>query len=104
MSKVTAILLLGIATIRVIGQEPAYPDLVKDESSLQMLFERLYGDTLQDPQPILDSIAIMMPEVLVKPGAMEFSWKGLNRIGVITSDDDRIRIFTCCRFHLIRIK
>lgn len=94
MSKVIAILLLGIATIGIIAQEPAYPELVKAESNLQMLFNRLYSDTLQDPQPILDSIAIMMPEVLVKPGAMEFPWKGLNRIGIITSDDGRIRIFT----------
>jgi hypothetical protein len=94
MLKVAAILLLGISTFRVIAQEPEYPDLVKAENRLQSLFNGLYGDTLQDPEPILDTIAIVMPEVLSKDGAMEYPWKGLDRIGVITSDDGRIRIFT----------
>jgi hypothetical protein len=35
-----------------------------------------------------------MPEALSAEGAMDFSWKGLTRIGVVTSDDQMIRIFT----------
>lgn len=94
MSKVVFILLLGIITVHVNSQEPAYPDLVRAESRLQTLFNQLYDDTLPDLQPTLDSIELLMPDILGRAGAMEFPWSGLNRIGVITSGDGSIRIFT----------
>jgi hypothetical protein len=76
------------------GQDPAYMELVQKEAELNSLFERLYSDTLSSPDPLLKQIETIMAEALVLDGAMVFPWSRLDRIGVITSDDGRLRIFT----------
>jgi hypothetical protein len=76
------------------AQEPQYLDLVKSESMLQDLFMQLYSDSLSDPEPVLATILDVMPTALSVEGAMDFPWAGLNRIGVVSSDDGRIRFFT----------
>ncbi len=76
------------------AQEPDYLQLVKGEHELQGLFEQLYSDSLTNPGMVLERIQSMMPEILAFPGAMEYSWSKLDRIGVKTSDDRLMRIFT----------
>jgi hypothetical protein len=61
---------------------------------LQDLFVQLYSDSLSDAEPVLNTILDVMPGALSAEGAMEFPWKGLNRIGVVSSKDEQIRIFT----------
>jgi len=84
--------MLGMVSLR--AQEIQYLDLVKSESRLQDLFVRLYTDSLSDVEPVLSSLLEFMPQALSAEGAMEYSWSGLNRIGVVTSENGRIRFFT----------
>lgn len=76
------------------AQEPNYLDLVKSESLLEDLFAQLYADSLSDRDQVLSSILEIMPEALSAEGAMDYPWKGLTRIGVVSSDDQMVRIFT----------
>ena len=76
------------------GQKPVNPGLIRAENRLDSLFEVLYADSLSDPDPVLEQILAIMPGALALEGAMEFPWSKLDRIGVKTSEDNRIRIFT----------
>ena len=78
----------------VSAQGPDSLDLLKSEILLEDLFVQLYSDSLSDREQVLTTILDIMPDVLASEGAMEFPWNGLNRIGVVTSDDQLIRIFT----------
>jgi hypothetical protein len=94
MSRFIFIVLSFLLVVTVRGQDPQYLDLVKAESMLQDLFIQLYSDSLSDPEPVLTTILDVMPEALSTDGAMDFPWTGLNRIGVVSSEDDMIRVFT----------
>lgn len=76
------------------AQDPGYLELVRVETELNTLFNRLYADTLSSKEPVLDQIGEIMPEALALNGAMNFPWTRLDRIGVITSEDGRVRVFT----------
>lgn len=78
----------------VISQGPESQDLLKSEILLEDLFVQLYSDSLSDREQVLTTILDIMPDVLASEGAMDFPWNGLSRIGVVTSDDQLIRIFT----------
>lgn len=94
MSRIFSFFLLIVVSYSGGAQDLEYPELVEVESSLKSLFDHLYSDTLADPEPVLDSIEMIMPGALALTGTMEFPWKRLDRIGVIPSEDGRIRIFT----------
>lgn len=91
-SAFTVLLLTGL--VSSFAQDVQYLNLVKQESRLQDLFVQLYSDSLSEVEPVLSSLLEIMPEALSAEGAMEFPWSGLNRIGVVTSDDQKIRLFT----------
>ena len=76
------------------AQEPEYLEFVKSETRLRQLFSRLYTDSLSDVDVVLDSIRIEMTEALSMQGSMDFPWMRLDKIGIITSEDNRLRIFT----------
>ncbi len=76
------------------AQEPEYLEFVKSETRLQQLFSRLYTDSLSDVDAVLDTIRIEMTEALSIQGSMDFPWMQLDKIGIITSEDNRLRIFT----------
>ncbi len=76
------------------AQEPEYLKFVKSETRLQQLFSRLYTDSLSDVDAVLDTIRIEMTEALSMQGSMDFPWMRLDKIGIITSEDLRLRIFT----------
>ena len=76
------------------AQEPEYLEFVKSETRLQQLFSRLYTDSLSDVDAVLDTIRIEMTEALSMQGSMDFPWMRLDKIGIITSEDKRLRIFT----------
>lgn len=76
------------------GQQSGYLEMVRAEEQLHLLFNRLYSDSLSDRETILNRIHEIMPEALSMDGAMDFPWSRLDRIGVVTSDDEQIRIFT----------
>jgi len=76
------------------AQGPEYLKLVKSEAQLEDLFIQLYSDSLSDRGQVLTTILDIMPDALALEGAMDFPWNGLSRIGVVTSDDKMIRIFT----------
>lgn len=101
MFRYTHIVLSFILVTTLDAQEPQYLDLVKSESMLQDLFIQLYSDSLSDPEPVLATILDVMPAALSVEGAMDFPWTGLNRIGVVGSEDGRIRFFT---WHLMEDK
>lgn len=94
MYRFTLIIFCLFLTASLRAQEPQYLDLVKSESMLQDLFVQLYSDSLSDVEQVLTTILDVMPDALSAEGAMEFPWSGLNRIGVISSDDGLIRFFT----------
>ncbi len=83
----------GVSTV-LFSQDPSYLELVKAESDLQQLFNLIYSDTIIDQEPVLEEILQRMSAALELEGAMEYPWHGLERIGVITSDDRRLRVFT----------
>ena len=76
------------------AQEPEYLEFVKSETRLQQLFSLLYTDSLSDVDAVLDKIRIEMTEALSMQGSMDFPWMRLDKIGIITSEDNRLRIFT----------
>ena len=76
------------------AQEPEYLEFVKSETRLQQLFSRLYTDSLSDVDAVLDTIRIEMTEALNMQGSMGLPWMRLDKIGIITSEDNRLRIFT----------
>jgi hypothetical protein len=76
------------------AQEPEYLEFVKAEKRLQTLFNQLYSDSLSDKESFLDTLQKEMPLVLGKIGSMDFPWKGLDKIGIISSEDEKIRVFT----------
>ena len=94
MLRILFISLSLALTCLVSAQEAQYLDLIKSEALLEDLFNQLYADTLSDREQVLTSILDIMPEALSAEGALDFPWKGLTRIGVITSDDQMLRIFT----------
>jgi hypothetical protein len=87
------IILLQLS-IPTFAQTPEYIKLVKAEKDLKELFDNLYSDSLSAPDSILSRIQKLMPAALSSEGAMEFPWSKLDNIGVITSEDGVIRIFT----------
>lgn len=94
MARAFTILILLLFTVSIQAQKPEYLTLVKSESHLQDLFGQVYSDTLSDVEPVLDSIRSVMRVALSEPGSMDFPWSGLNRIGRVSSEDLRVRIFT----------
>jgi len=85
---------LILACSHLMGQDHDFLELQKAEIQLERLFSELYSDTLPDTEPVLREIDFLMPEALTMPGAMDYPWSGLSRIGVRSSDDNHIRIFT----------
>ena len=81
-------------TLSMQAQKPEYLTLVKAESELQDLFTQLYSDSLSEKEAVLDSIMVLMRVSLAEPGSMDFPWGGLTQIGVISSEDLKIRAFT----------
>lgn len=94
MTRLRFIPIWLMISLSVHSQETSYLELVKAESGLQSLFDRLYSDSLSEVEPLLDSIHILLPEALSLEGSMEFPWKRLDKIGILNSDDGRLRIFT----------
>jgi hypothetical protein len=94
MDRLLAILLSLFFAVSIQAQKPEYLALVKSESHLQELFNQLYSDTLSDVEPVLDSIRAVMNFTLSGPGSMDFTWNGLKRIGIVTSEDKKVRVFT----------
>ncbi|MEN8203649.1 MAG: hypothetical protein ABFS28_13715 [Bacteroidota bacterium] len=94
MSRFALIILSVLLTVSLHAQEPQYLNMVKAEAMLQDLFVQLYSDSLSEVEPVLTTILDVMPNALSADGAMDFTWTGLNRIGVVSSDDGRIRFFT----------
>jgi hypothetical protein len=94
MTKTVFIFLLCVMPVSLFSQETDYLVMVKSETRLQDLFNRLYSDTIADVEPILDSIRNEMTEALSMQGSMDFPWSKLDRIGIINSEDKQIRVFT----------
>jgi hypothetical protein len=94
MTRLRFIPIWLLISLSVYSQETSYLELVKAESGLQSLFDRLYSDSLSEVEPLLDSIHILLPEALSLEGSMEFPWKRLDKIGIVHSEDGRLRIFT----------
>ncbi len=88
------IVVLLSAALMSSAQSPDYLELVKKETQLETWFEILYSDTLSDPGPVLEKILNVMSGALSMEGAMEYPWSKLDRIGVIRSEDKRLRVFT----------
>jgi hypothetical protein len=83
-----------VAKAVILAQDSAHLELVRAENRLHSLFLTLYTDSLANTDTTLEQILEIMPEALVLPGSMEYPWNQLDRIGVITSDDGMLRIFT----------
>lgn len=94
MTRFVSILLFILIPLSLFSQEPEYLEFVKAEARLQGLFTQLYSDSLSDEQSLLDSIRVEMTKALSMQGSMDFPWNRLDRIGVITSEDGRMRVFT----------
>ncbi len=94
MTRFTVFFCTLLIPLVLCAQEPEYLEFVKSETRLQQLFSRLYTDSLSDVDAVLDTIRIEMTEALSIQGSMDFPWMHLDKIGIITSEDNRLRIFT----------
>ena len=94
MARAFTILIPLLFAVSIQAQKPEYLTLVKSELQLQELFNQVYSDTLSDVDIVLDSIRAVMRVALSEPGSMDFPWSGLNRIGVVGSEDRIVRVFT----------
>jgi len=94
MARFAFILISFLIPLSLSAQEPNYLELVKAETRLQMLFNQLYSDSLSDKDLYLDTIRSEITESLSMQGAMDYPWSRLDRIGLITSADQKLRIFT----------
>ena len=94
MARFTIFFLTFLIPLALWAQEPGYLEFVKAETKLEALFNQLYSDSLSDVEPLLDTIREEMAGVLSMEGSMDFPWNRLDKIGIITSEDLRIRIFS----------
>jgi hypothetical protein len=94
MVRFTIFFLTCLIPLALWAQEPDYLEFVKAETSLEALFNQLYSDSLSDVEPLLDTIREEMSGALSMEGSMDFPWNRLDKIGIITSEDLKMRIFT----------
>jgi len=94
MARFISVFLTLFIPLALWAQEPDYLEFVKAEKRLQTLFNQLYADSLSEKELLLDTLQKEMPLVLAKEGSMDFPWSGLDKIGIISSKDEKIRIFT----------
>jgi len=94
MFRFLFLIIFAISSAGLKGQDPGYLELVKAENQLNGLFRQLYSDEMVNQEDLLREIGELMPVALSLEGAMEYPWSRLERIGVRTSDDRQIRIFT----------
>jgi hypothetical protein len=94
MTRIVSILLSFIVSVQLFSQDPEYLEFVKAESRLNDLFNQLYSDSLSEVEPILDRIQLTMKEALSSYGSMEFPWSRLDKIGIISSADEKMKVFT----------
>lgn len=94
MARILFISVFFFCTGQLFAQDTEYSDLVEAETLLKEHFDQLYSDSLADPEPVVKEILSIMPACLALPGAMDYPWSKLDRIGVISSEDNQIRIFT----------
>jgi len=94
MTRSVLIILSFLFPLSLYSQETAYLELVKSEARLQGMFDELYADSLDNADPLLDSIRKQMSAALSIEGSIDFPWSRLDKIGNITSEDKEIRVFT----------
>ena len=94
MARSAIIFISLLISFSLLAQEPDYLEFVKAETRLDLLFNQLYSDSLSDMEPILDTIRSEMTGALSLGGSMDFPWNRLDKIGIITSEDKRLRIFS----------
>lgn len=94
MIRTFPILVLLLLSLHTLGQDHDYLELHKAETQMELLFTELYSDTLSDLEQVLKEINFLVPEALSMPGAMDYPWDRLSRIGVKYSEDKEIRIFS----------
>lgn len=94
MIRPLSILFFFFLITQLMAQDHDYLELHKAENELERLFNELYSDTLGDVEQVLREIEFLIPDALSMPGAMEYPWSRLSRIGVRASDDEQIRIFS----------
>ncbi len=94
MSRIVFILVFFTLSGQLKAQDAEFLELHKAEGQMEALFQELYSDTVADLEPILLELNVLVPDILSMPGAMDYPWDRLSRIGVRTSEDGRIRIFT----------
>ncbi len=94
MIRTFSILFLFLLSPLTQGQDHDYLELHKAETQLESLFAELYSDTVTNVEQVLKEINFLVPEALSMPGAMDYPWARLSRIGVKSSDDKLIRIFS----------
>jgi hypothetical protein len=58
------------------------------------MFDQLYSDSLTEVDPLLDSLRTEFSAALSMSGSMDFPWNRLDKIGIITSEDKMVRIFS----------
>lgn len=94
MNRIIPIFLVFVIAGPLRGQDTEFLELYKAEDQMEQLFTELYSDSVEDVEPILNELSVLMPDILGMPGAMDYPWDRLSRIGVRASEDGRIRIFT----------
>lgn len=96
MKKICSIGLILIMWIPVQSQGDAtYIDIVRAESELKTMFDKLYNEEVPgsnlDLYHIIDST---FQKALELPGSFDYAWRKLDKIGKLSSSDGEVKVFS----------
>ena len=96
MKRIALYLLLSCWTFVLTAQtEESYMDLVKTEKQLHGMFEKLYGEEMPGMQlSLFLQIDSLFFSTLSKAESFNYSWKELDKIGKLQSEDGKVKIFS----------
>jgi hypothetical protein len=94
MARAFTLIIFLTFGLNILAQETDYLELLKSENQLKKQFSRLYSDTLSDSDALVDSIRAELRVALAQEGSMDYPWSQLDRIGILQSEDKKLKVFT----------
>ncbi len=88
------IFLFFLFHLQVFSQEPEYLKVMETEEKLQKAFDELYSDPTLNQDSINQMIMQTFESVLATWDGFYYKWKKLDKIGIVWSEDKRLKIIT----------
>jgi len=89
------VLLLFVALCSYGQDRSGYLELIKAEDKLKILFDSLYSEEVTGKSmDLFREIDSLFNQVIHIPGAFEYGWEKLDKIGKLKSDDGNLKVFS----------